>query len=239
MKLFIFFLFISCGKIVESPYVEDVQVLKKNINFSIPNTYPVKISFISDVHNNYDDLRDFVFNNKSDLIIHGGDLSNVALASEFNLFLKYTKNKNIISAVGNHDLLNNGEDLFKDLFGLLNFRFEILDYNFIIINNNNWESSSKNYYKEDFVKNNLNKENNILVSHVSLFDNDRFNKDQINKNKNLLKNFILAFNGHDHNYGIKEIGESKKITIGSIDRRHYIELILQDKDNYTLRRIKF
>lgn len=155
------------------------------------------------------------------------------------MFLSYIKNLNLISAVGNHDLLNNGEELFRLAFGLFNFNFTILDYKFFIINNNNWESSSKKYYKEKNIYNSLNLKNNILVSHVSLLDKERFSKNQIIKNQELIKRFKFVFNGHDHNYQIKYFNETKKITIGSIDRRNYIELTLYSKDNYSMQRIKF
>lgn len=244
IKLLIFsLLFISCGKIVETPFSTDVnninsnKINKEKIESILVPRANYKITVISDTHNHDDDFKDAVkrINQDKDVIftVLTGDLTNVSLKREFERAYDLLKdlNKPFLITAGNHDLLNSGEKIFKKIFGEANFSVTYGDSKIILFNNNNWESSKSFYFKQKWLEEEIdNTKNNFLFSHVPYDDEDRFNKKTVNDFKNFINNnnIPLVFNGHNHSYNDTKINSFTKITVGSVAKRNYVTAIINN-----------
>lgn len=251
MKSFLlsfFILFLSCGKIVESPFLAEAELKDYNlINLKkIQNIKLEKIMIISDIHSSYEELDSLVSTiNKNDLLLITGDVTNLGLTREYDLLNSILKKIKIpfLVSVGNHDLLNEGEENFSRLFGSFNFFVDSLDHRFIIYNNNTWESTSKNYYSNEWLQETLSEsvKQNIILSHVPFDDKDRFTNQFIIETKNMFNdnNVILTFNGHNHNYNKTEYENFIQYTVGAIDKKYYLLMSVDELGGYEIEKINF
>ena len=89
-------------------------------------SYPFKIAFISDTHNDYDELQDFIdyINRNSSeyaFVIHSGDVTSHGTKREYDVFKRIVQklNRPLFVTIGNHDAFNNGASIFEKLFGNL------------------------------------------------------------------------------------------------------------------------
>ncbi|HXH74819.1 MAG TPA: metallophosphoesterase [Bacteriovoracaceae bacterium] len=239
---FLLTLFISC-KFTHSPYqVGQQKLLQNETNLSTilrdqALTGPdFKIAFLSDTHNYYEDLRDLVktVNNNGpySFVIVTGDLTNHGLLEEYQKTKELLNDLNFpyLVVVGNHDLLSNGDKIFEKMYGKTDFNLTYKDIEFIIFNNNNWESGGV-IPNTVFVAAALVASAapfKILVSHVSLGDADRFSPAQVQSWENLVSvhGVDYVFNGHNHNPEETDFSSAKHITVGSPNKRVYFELIM-------------
>lgn len=243
--LFILF-FVSCGKFNLSPYLSKVnrQHLNRDNLLKISQreaqfTNNFKVALLSDTHDYYDELDELIdhINSKKEeyaFVIVSGDITNIGLLDEFLISIKILKSLEIpfIVAVGNHDLLTNGRELYEQLFGTDTFSFNFKQTRFNIINNNNWETSTERD-NHTWVKNDITanpKTHHVVISHVSMEDPARFTEAEIDEWKTLgntlgIKYFI---NGHDHGSGSRAFGNATRVTVGSPSHGGYAELIITD-----------
>lgn len=242
----IIYLVISCGKFTISPYsikIADQHLNKNGLDAialreaSFSNSF--KVALISDSHDYYselDELIDYINLKKSEyaFVIITGDITNIGLLSEFEMAVKLYKKLEIpfVMAVGNHDLLTNGKILFEKFFGIDTFAFNFKQTRFNIINNNNWELASsrdnKQWITDDITANP--KTHHIVLSHVSMEDVARFSQAKIDAWKQAGINLGIKYfiNGHDHNRGVNDFGNAKRITVGSPSNNGFAELIITD-----------
>ena len=239
--------FLSCGRLEESPYLIDIKEKKYNDYFmsKLSNKKINKIIIVSDIHNSYEELDKIVDKiNKVDLLLITGDISNLGLNREYENLDKILSKIKIpfLTTAGNHDLLNQGEGIFFKLFGSFNFYVDILDLRIVMYNNNNWESSRKNYYSKTWLEEVLSTSlNNIVLTHVPFNDKDRFNEEEILELKRIYNenNVFFSFNGHNHNYGKKEYENFTSYTVGSIDKKSYLVLTLDELEGYKVEKVNF
>ena len=233
---------ISCGKFTVSPYVSNTPSSKLNSKqlSSIKAQEPgadqsFKIAVISDTHNYYKELEeqiDYINKHRSEyaFVLIGGDLTNLGLLREFETTKKLLQNLNLpyLSAIGNHDLLSNGGDVFEQMFGADNFSFTYNQTKFIIFNNNNWESSGKvpdlNYVESEMLSSTSTY--NILIGHVSPLDKDRWTETDKQEMGTLFRTYDVDYflNGHDHNPGDEAYEGGTRVTIGASSKRKILEV---------------
>ena len=245
-RLSILLLFAACGELSFSPY--EVQVTKSVVNeknlqkIFNSSKYSQKsdsfsIAIISDTHDYYDGLEkqvNYINNNSQsfDFVIVTGDLSNVGLVEEFEQTKKRLDKLNLpyITTSGNHDLLINGRQIYKAMFGNDTYSFEYKNTKFILYNNNNWESPSNvpdfNWVEHELASNS--KSNLILLSHVAPNDTDRFTGSQISHIQELVDRYSVHYyiNGHNHNPGTGNFGNATHLTVGASSKSTVLELTL-------------
>lgn len=128
---------LGCSRLIEySPY--DAPVKSRGLNISqaekitdIPflRSDTLKFVLFSDTHYNYDDMADAIksINAESDLLfaVSCGDITFFGLEKEFEWYLETAGDLRhpLVTAIGNHDYLANGLDIYKRLFGDPNFSF--------------------------------------------------------------------------------------------------------------------
>ena len=150
---FLFFLS-SCEKLVKYNANEiDLEEKYRNLNTKnldrLRSTTP-KNSFsfivISDSQRSYDELNDFVkkanSNGEISFVVLNGDITDFGLQTEY-LWITQRMQKlsfPFIVVIGNHDMMGNGREIYRQMFGAENFSFSYSGYRFIILNSNSREA---------------------------------------------------------------------------------------------------
>jgi 3',5'-cyclic-AMP phosphodiesterase len=101
-----------------------------------------RFAFVSDSHQEYDELAAIVdalnARNDIELVLHGGDLTDVGLREEFIWSLEELERleRPHFTVVGNHDSLSNGKHIYSSMFGPEDYAFEHGDVSFVCFNSN-------------------------------------------------------------------------------------------------------
>ncbi len=104
----------------------------------------VRFVMMGDAQRFYDETRDFVRHinrpdqDSIDFVILGGDLSDFGLTREFEWIHDIMKGLKVpyVALIGNHDLLGNGLQVFRAMYGDINFSFVAGDTKFLCLNTN-------------------------------------------------------------------------------------------------------
>jgi 3',5'-cyclic-AMP phosphodiesterase len=149
--LSVFFL-VSCDKLEYSPNQKFDGYTPQNINQAnltrlANNSRDDTVRFIltGDTQRAYQDARDFVQKTNTlkgiDFVVIAGDISDFGLLQEMKWITKIYDGLNVpyIGVIGNHDLTANGGDVFRKIFGELNYSFVYHGVKFICINTNSRE----------------------------------------------------------------------------------------------------
>lgn len=102
----------------------------------------VRFVMMGDTQRWYDETRDFVsaLNKREDVdfVIHGGDISDFGLKKEYCWIHDILNKLNVpyVAIIGNHDNLGSGEDVYKAMYGELNFAFIYSGIKFVCLNTN-------------------------------------------------------------------------------------------------------
>lgn len=170
------------------------------------------IAFIGDSQRFYDEVELFVDKvndvNSVDFVIIAGDISDFGLLAEFEWIARRLDNlsKPYISVIGNHDVIANGEEVFKRSFGPLDFSFVYDSIKFVVHNTNSREYTGNNVPDLEWLANALTPSPEIKhfvgVSHVPPFDGD-FNKSLEDDYARLISRtpgFLVSLHGHIHRH---------------------------------------
>ena len=215
---------------------ENLDVLQENSSTEFQSfTFVV----MADTHHYYSQLEDAVSHiNRDDsieMVLIAGDLTNRGLKQEFMWAQERLDKLNVpyLTVIGNHDALANGVELYKKIFGKLNYSFVYHNVKFIVHNNNNWEFHSSNVPDLDWLEQELLDANQythvIVMSHVPVDDNARFDQQIQDRYHALLFSYdvSLYLNGHQHGYAnrFNLAGTGvHHITIGSVSKSSYIKV---------------
>ena len=112
---------------------------------SKPQSNSFNFVVIGDTQRFYEELDDFVEKINSyphiSFIVLNGDITDFGLQSEY-LWVSHRLQKlsfPFLVIIGNHDMLGNGRELYKNMFGPENFGFSFSGYKFIALNSNSQE----------------------------------------------------------------------------------------------------
>lgn len=213
---------------------------------SDPTTF--KIAFIADTHDYYTELDKLIdkINTRGpfSFVVICGDVTNSGLLEEYDHSRQFFNRLNYpyVVAIGNHDLLANGEIIFKKMFGASNFSFVYQDVHFVFFDNNNWENGGsvpdKAWVEQTLTA--ANSPRNILIAHIGPNDPKRFTSEQIQSWVDLVTTFNVSYfmNGHNHNPTEGSFGPASLITIGAPTKGSYIEMTI-DPGGIQHQRINF
>lgn len=220
LALLILSLFTTCELVELSPNVvfDNSSPTRLNVTnidrlLSTPNwDDTIRIVFTGDSQNFYvgsDKLIDQVNSmHNVDFLIHSGDISDFGLLQEFKWIDEIFSRLKVpyISVVGNHDLQANGREVYKKMYGELDFSFVYDGVKFIFHNTNSRESGFDGTVPDlDFLQRELQPSPSytgiVAVSHVAPFDAD-FDKSlelRYNEQFRSCDNFLVSLHGHRHN----------------------------------------
>jgi len=252
--------FQSCENIFEfSPYQAIVKEKYKNTTYknlekikeiNLPGDDTLQFAVITDNHHWYNDLNDAIedINNNSNIsfVLHGGDITDLGMQKEYEIFLTIMENLKIpyLTVIGNHDYLSNGEKIYQEMFGELNYSFVFNSHKFILFDNIVWESSKEpdfNWMEEELA-NNYSYYNQVFVlAHIPPFT-DQFDKEKENRYKNLLaeNNVKLSIHGHIHTYYYTDTYNDgvKYLVVPCSQKRSYC-IITVNNDSFTVEKVDY
>lgn len=146
-------LFFSCKKLF-TYNTNEIQLDEKDKNQNIQNierlrskTQNATFRFvvITDTQRFYDEMDDFIekINAYPDIsfLVLVGDIADFGLRSEYLWILHRLQKLEFpfLVVIGNHDMLGNGRELYRQMFGSENFSFSYSGYKFIVLNSNSQE----------------------------------------------------------------------------------------------------
>jgi 3',5'-cyclic-AMP phosphodiesterase len=141
----------------------------------------ITIIAMGDTQRFYDEVEDFVKSanqQNADFILLNGDISDFGIKDEFEwidkMMCKLTKP--YLAVIGNHDLIGNGETVYKNMYGPLNSSFILHRTKFILLNTNSREYKFNGRVPDiGWLKNELNGDtfdNAVVVSHIPPYHDD-------------------------------------------------------------------
>jgi len=221
----LFLLFTSCDKFQYDVYEtnrhkKDVTVTTSyNIDrlLHLPWKGTLKLVFMGDTQRFYDDVEDLVETVNAmpevDAVFITGDIGDFGAEFEYELINKQLKLLKVpfITAIGNHDCLANGTELYEDIYGPLNYSFTWNGIRFIMHNTNSREFNFNGHVPDlDWMQQQLTDEQNfescIFVSHVPPYHED-FDSSLENAYTSIIrnaKNTIFSANGHRHDFELSQ-----------------------------------
>lgn len=166
-----------------------------------------------------------------DFITILGDLTDLGLRREW-IWIDQTiskSNKPVLTVVGNHDGLTEGDDIYQSMFGSFNYSFMHRGYKFVMWNNNFYEWGDPDFeWLEQEV---LSEDNVIVMSHQPPYSGtlkqhheDRWK--QIRKHTN----YKASLHGHLHHFGYKfeEDTDTHVYTVDRVTGTHFGTLTIGD-----------
>ncbi len=174
----------------------------------------VVIAFVGDSQRFYDQLERFVRKVNGipavDFVLLAGDISDFGLLTEFEWVHKQFEKLKApyFAVVGNHDVIANGENVFRRMYGPLDYSFVYDSIKFVVHNTNGREYPSTPIPNLTWLEEELHGENNemvnyfIGVSHVPPTNVD-FQQSLVEPYSRLLQNtpgFLVSLHGHIHSH---------------------------------------
>lgn len=218
LPVLIFFA-VACAPFQDSPFSDQILHEEKNVNAAavaringIESDGVIRIAIFSDSHQNYKDLDKVIaqVNREADVdfVVNLGDVTNSSYNLEYDQFLiSYLKvARPAINVIGNHDSIGAGPNIFRKIFGELNFWFESSSARFIFFNSANLENPAdfKPAWLLDAVTTSAKPV--YIFTHCPLIDAERFNGADEATMLAVIQhpNTKVVFNGHEHVYAIND-----------------------------------
>ena len=231
LYIILFLMTSSCTPFVDSPFSDMLLRPERDINGTsvsrlgdIEADSVIRIAVFSDSHQNYKSLDkvSFAINDIADVdFVAGlGDYTNSGYNLEYDQFidgLEYLTPPKMM-AVGNHDSIGAGPQLFKKAFGNPNFYFESAAYRFVFFDSNNLENPKD--FDLDWLTNAISTSKKVFIfSHVQLRDNERYFGTDATKLNAIITaaNVQVIFNGHNHVYDLLDDNSTVMVQCGRTD----------------------
>jgi Icc protein len=209
---------ISCEKTF-SYNANEIQIVESDREQNIKNLDSLRskqqtdsFSFIviSDTQRFYEELDDFVekVNRYPDIsfVVLNGDMTDFGLRSEY-LWISHRMQKlsfPFLVVIGNHDMLGNGRELYKQMYGPENFGFSFSGHKFIVLNSNSQEGGQNGSLPDTtWLQQELSatpsQQKIFVLSHIAPFSGD-FDRSLEQAYVRILTNngnVIYSIHGHD------------------------------------------
>jgi len=200
---------------------------------------PFRIALISDSHTHYDKFEDQINAlNQIDsvsFIVHLGDIT---LSGIYREFLWYTNliaklKKPVITVIGNHDVLSNGEAMYRELFGDCRFSFVFNNCQIVVWDDIIWERNNK-ALDFQWLVNTISDSNSytyrLVFAHIPPWDGQFSIENRYLYNQIMTKNGVaMSIHGHLHDFQYIKISEVPYLVVGPAKDREIVLLdILQD-----------
>ena len=191
----------------------------KRIERATKNRKELCFAVISDTQRWYDDTHDIVDHINAmegiDFVVHCGDLVDFGLTDEFvwmrdelsHLRLPY------IVALGNHDCLGTGKNVFREMYGAFEYSFTAGNTHFVVLNTNGLEFEyTEGFFGVNFLRDNYRNipsqtERTVVVMHAAMGCKDhQFPTDKAEHYLQSLApypNVQFAVCGHEHHTSVR------------------------------------
>lgn len=247
----------GCDDLIEySPYQAGVKMPAKGINIEAVDSIqtsskeefvPFSMGLISDSHTWYDQFeRQIGYLNQQDSLVfsaHLGDLSLSGIYREFIWFYDVSSKLRhpLITVIGNHDYLSNGESMYEEMFGPFNFTMVYNNCLFVFMDDVIWEKNVQDpdfEWLESVLKNSEEYKYKFVLSHIPPWSEDFSIGNQYYFEMLLNKYKVdLSIHGHNHGYEYRDKGEGKTnhLIVPSSKTEEVLVLHINE-DDYTIQR---
>lgn len=250
------FLSVSCRDVFDiHPYDVDFDgeedINGKNmarIERLCANRDSIRFVVTGDTQGWYDETSDMVddINGRGDIdfVIHGGDLSNYGVTREFVLQRDILQRLNVpyVALIGNHDCLGTGIEVFRRMYGDLNFSFVAGKVKFVCLNTNALEYDFSEAIPDfDFIQSQLDKGTEDYDKTVFCMHSPPFNEQFNNKVVHAFDHYVRLFpdvqfctSGHLHRFNAEDYFNNGILyfTSDSANHRNYIVFTITNKGYY-------
>ena len=173
----------------------------------------VRIAFISDSHQWYNDLGaiidDINRRDSIDFVIHLGDLTDTGTIKEYVWARDYLARlvKPYVVLIGNHDFLGTGDEIYSKMFGNMDFSFIAAGVKFLCVNTNATEYDhiadipDFQFLEDEAIADSALFDRTVVCMHARPYS-DQFNNNVAKPFEYYVKNLpgiLFCINGHDHN----------------------------------------
>ncbi|WP_347158950.1 metallophosphoesterase family protein [Pontibacter chitinilyticus] len=211
----------ACEEFEYSPYEIRLDDSEKNINQRniakieaqhLAPTDTLRFILTADVQGFYEEdaamVRDINQHHaNANFLLLGGDLTDFGLAKEFKMIHKsfHSLVMPYVAVVGNHDSVNNGQQVFKAMYGDYNTSFAVGNSKFILLNTNYIEFDEKvpdlDWLEKELAAS-TGYDNVFVLSHIPP-ENYEFGQENTQRYYQLLSKYKVAFSLHGHNHSFK------------------------------------
>jgi len=242
---------VACDKFDYSPHAVDVNQKYSNINTNsikklLEDPTPgdtIRLIVLGDTQRNYlstevvIDKVNKMPEGSFDFIVHTGDLVDFGLQKEYNWIheLMNTSHYPYVAVIGNHDMVGNGVEVYRRMYGDLNFSFTLKHTKFIYIHTNSREEDFRDdvpniEWLDAELSDTANYGNAIVVSHVAPHHSGDFNMELESAYIQTLEKYektLLYINGHDHKHSYEDIYDNGISFLNTFSTSHEKALILK------------
>lgn len=210
----------GCENLIEySPYKAGVRVSFSDLNLKAMDRIqqkgsdhfaPFSLGVFGDTHTYYDDFETQVraFNRKDDIdfVVHMGDMTLSGIYREFLWFRDISSGLKhpLLTIIGNHDYLSNGEFLYREMFGPYNFTMVYNNCLFVFLDDIIWEKNVEDpdfEWLEEVLKDSEDYTYRFVFSHIPPWSEpfSRGNEYYFNQLMDQY-NVDLSLHGHTHSF---------------------------------------
>jgi Icc protein len=179
---------------------------------------PFRFAVVSDNHAEYDALGEVVdvLNARDDLafVVHLGDMTDLGLREQYRQTLDELLQLDIpfATAIGNHDALSSGVDIYRAMFGPLDYTFTYGGVRFVVVNANTLEFPDRQVPNPAWLEDAVAPSSDL--SGVITFSHHRLKREGITSI--LVEAGVLAaFRGHAHRFEREVVDGVPMLTTGT------------------------
>ncbi|MEG1616599.1 MAG: metallophosphoesterase [Bacteroidales bacterium] len=179
----------------------------------------VRFVFMGDTQRWYDETVSFVnhLNQRGDVdfVIHAGDISDFGMTNEFEWVHSIMNKLHVpyVALLGNHDVIGNGINIFRSIYGPYNFSFLAGKTKFVCLNTNALEFDYSipvpdfGFITTEIEDDEREYDRTIVAMHVQPYA-DQFNNNVAQPFQhylNMLRNLQFCLHGHTHRLSEEDI----------------------------------
>ncbi len=250
----------ACENIIEySPYKAGVKVSDSDLNIKAIESIqqngtdyfvPFSIGIFGDTHTYYDEFEKQVryFNRKDDIdfVVHMGDLTLSGIYREFLWYRDLSSGLKhpLLTIIGNHDYLSNGELLYKEMFGPYNFTMVYNNCLFVFLDDVIWEKNVEDPdfdWLEEVLKDSEGYKYRFVFSHIPPWSDPFSRGNEYYYNRLMHEyNVDLSLHGHTHRFYYGQMYETgPPYFTASSSKQGEVFFLDLDEDGFEIRMERF
>lgn len=249
---------VVAGCVVTTPYdgePDERDLTQKNLDALATRTPPKRFKFIAlgDVHDEYDDLARTVdvINTRNDIefVAIAGDMSDRGLRQELEWSQAIFARLRVpyLTAIGNHDAISSGAQIYRRMYGPLDYRFRFGGIEFVFFNSNSLEFTDGSAPNFPWIDAQLSAASDadgiVLVTHYppvfppkkpeGLYDPRRYDE--------LFAKHEITLSVHSHygDWGLTREHGAVSVQCSTFEERRYYAVITMEGRDVSIERCRF
>jgi hypothetical protein len=212
-----------------------------------------KFVAVGDIQNQYDDFARTVdainARNDIELVVVTGDLSDRGLLQEYEWSRELLDRLRVpyLTAVGNHELISSGKEIYQKMYGPFDYRVRFGGIEFVFFNSNALEFPGEPVPNFTWLNEQLSAATDargvvLVTHHPPVFPGGKPEGDYDPADYERLfaqHNITLMVNGHERDWTLSSDRGAAFLTVGTFDIDHFHTIVTIDGDNVSFERCLF